>query len=53
MERYPDVILEEVSLGMIYRWTTLLPEFQDDPGLANDVILTSIYQAWLEEVNPI
>jgi FeS assembly protein IscX len=53
MERYPDVILEEVSLGMIYRWTTRLPEFQDDPELANDVILTSIYQAWLEEVNPI
>jgi FeS assembly protein IscX len=45
--------LEEVSLGMIYRWTTELPEFSDDPQLANDVVLSSIYEAWFEEVNPL
>ncbi len=53
IERYPKVQLEEVSLGMIYRWTVQLPEFADDPELANDLILMSIYQAWIEEVNPI
>lgn len=48
--RYPDINLEEVSLGMIYRWTLELPGFEDDPELANDAILASIYQEWFEEV---
>ncbi len=48
-ERHPDVNLEEVSLGMVYRWTLALPMFDDDPALANDAILTEIYTAWLEE----
>jgi FeS assembly protein IscX len=47
---YPLVDLEEVSLGMIYRWTLALPGFSDDPQLANEGILSSIYQEWLEEV---
>jgi FeS assembly protein IscX len=53
IDRHPEIPLEEVSLGMIYRWTTQLPEFNDDPELVNDLILTSIYQAWIEEVNPL
>jgi FeS assembly protein IscX len=53
IERHPAVNLEEVSLGMIYLWTTQLPEFHDDLRLANDFILSSIYQAWYEEVNPL
>jgi FeS assembly protein IscX len=53
MELYPEVHLEEVSLGMIYRWTLELPEFEDDPELANDTILSAIYQEWFEEVNPV
>lgn len=48
--RYPDVDLEDVSLGMIFRWTLDLPGFMDDPELANDAILASIYQEWFEEV---
>ncbi len=51
MQRHPQVNIEDVSLGMIYRWTTELPQFEDDHELANDVILSSIYLAWLEEVN--
>lgn len=51
--RFPEVDLEQVSLGMIYRWTLELPEFEDDPALANDAILTAIYQEWYEEVYPI
>ncbi len=49
--KYPGINLEEVSLRMIYDWTKALPEFQDDPELANDTILSSIYQEWYEEVN--
>lgn len=50
---HPDMALEDVSLGMIYRWTVELPDFSDDRQLANEAILASIYQEWLEEVNPI
>jgi FeS assembly protein IscX len=53
IERHPQMNLEEVSLGMIYRWTTELPEFSDDQQLASDVVLSSIYEAWFEEVNPL
>jgi FeS assembly protein IscX len=51
MERHPMQNLEDVSLGMIYEWTKALPEFQDDLELANDAILSAIYQEWFEEVN--
>jgi FeS assembly protein IscX len=51
MEYYTDVPLEQISLGMIYRWTLELPNFVDDPQLANDAILTAIYQEWIEEVD--
>jgi FeS assembly protein IscX len=47
---HPEVELEQVSLGMIYRWTLELPEFADDPQLVNEEILSAIIQEWLEEV---
>ncbi len=53
IEQHPNIKLEEVSLGMIYRWTLALPQFSDDPELANDSVLSAIYQEWYEEVNPI
>jgi FeS assembly protein IscX len=53
MELHPSVQLDDVSLGMIYRWTLELPEFLDDPELANDSILSAIFQEWFEEVNPV
>jgi len=46
---HPSVDLGEVSLGQVYAWTVALPEFDDDPTLANDNILADIYQDWLEE----
>jgi FeS assembly protein IscX len=52
-EQHPHIDLEAVSLKMIYRWTLELPDFDDDPALANDEILTAIVQEWLEEANPI
>jgi len=45
---HADVDLGEVTLGQIYEWTVALPEFRDDPSLANDDILSSIYQEWYE-----
>lgn len=51
--RFPQVDLEQVSLGMIYRWVIELPDFDDDPALANDSILMAIYQDWYEEANAV
>jgi FeS assembly protein IscX len=48
-QAYPEIDLEDVSLGMIYKWTLQLKEFDDDPALANDEILSAIYQDWYEE----
>ena len=47
--QHPDVDLEQVSLQQIYRWTLALSDFEDDPALANDDILSAIYQDWFEE----
>jgi FeS assembly protein IscX len=50
---HPEIDLVHVSLRMIYEWTLALPGFCDDAALANDLILSAIYQEWFEEVNPI
>ena len=46
---HPDVPLEAVALQQIRTWTLELEEFEDDPALCNDEILSSIYQEWYEE----
>lgn len=48
-DAHPGVDLTDVSLNMIYAWTTALENFEDDPALANDQILAAIYQDWFEE----
>ena len=35
-DQHPDVNLNNLSLETIYEWTIKLPEFQDDPDIAND-----------------
>ena len=47
---HPNVDLEDVSLGMIEAWTLELPNFEDDPALANEAILRRIHQDWFEEI---
>ena len=47
---YPDVNLNQISLQQIYVWTLQLGDFEDDPALCNDEILSSIYQEWYEEL---
>jgi FeS assembly protein IscX len=48
--RHSDVNIEDVSLQQIYGWTLELEDFEDDPALCNDEILSSIYQEWFEEL---
>ena len=52
-KQYKDIGLEMVSLGMVYRWTLELPDFDDDRELANEAILEAIYQEWFEQENPL
>lgn len=47
---HQEINIEEVSLQQIYDWTLALPDFEDDPALSNDEILSSIYQEWYEEL---
>jgi FeS assembly protein IscX len=46
---HPQADLTAVSLQQVYMWTVALPEFEDDPAMANDGILMAIFQEWLEE----
>ena len=48
--QHPDAGLEDVSLQQIYAWAVELEDFQDDPALCNDEILSSIFQEWYEEL---
>lgn len=50
---WPDIDLSQVTLDMIYNWVVALPEFRDDPRLANDDLLMAIYQEWYEETQPL
>lgn len=51
--QYPQADLEQFSLDDIFKWTVSLSNFEDDPDLANDDILTAILLEWYEENNPI
>ena len=46
---YPGIDMETVTLGNIHEWTLALENFDDDPALVNDEILSAIYQDWYEE----
>jgi FeS assembly protein IscX len=46
---HPEAILEEVTLQQVYDWTLELQQFEDDPALCNDDMLSAIYQEWYEE----
>ncbi len=50
---FPAADLGQVTLSMIYNWVVALPEFKDDPQLANDDLLAAIYQEWYEETHPV
>jgi FeS assembly protein IscX len=47
---HPGIDMETVTMGDIQRWTLALEDFDDDPALVNDEILSAIYQDWYEEI---
>ena len=47
---HPGIDMESVTLGDVQRWTLALHDFDDDPALVNDEILSAIYQDWYEEI---
>ena len=47
---HPGIDIEIVTLGDIQEWTLALKNFDDDPALVNDEILSAIYQDWYEEI---
>jgi FeS assembly protein IscX len=51
IELYPSIDLDTVGLHQLYEWIISLPEFEDDPLLVNDAILTDILREWYEEIN--
>lgn len=48
-DAHPGIDMESVTLGNIHEWTLALGDFDDDPALVNDDILSAIYQDWYEE----
>jgi len=50
---HPAIDLSSVTLNMLYNWVIALPEFRDDPELANDELLSAILNEWIEETTPL
>ncbi len=48
--KHAGINIQDVSLQQIYQWTLELDDFEDDPALCNDEILSSIFQEWYEEL---
>lgn len=49
---YPDAVVETIGLEQLYQYVTTLPNFADDPRMANEGILNEILREWYEEVTP-
>lgn len=51
IEVHPDVEVDSVGIEQLYGWIIALPDFGDNPELANEGILNDILREWYEEVN--
>lgn len=51
-EMYPKADIENIGLDQLHQYVVTLPNFADDPALANEGILSEILREWYEEVNP-
>ena len=49
IETYPDTVVDGVGIEELFQMIVSLPEFVDDPMLANDHILADILREWYEE----
>ena len=52
IEVHPDIAVDSVGIEQLYEWIIALPDFGDNPELANEGILNDILREWYEEVNP-
>lgn len=50
---YPDAELEALGLNDVFERVIALPNFADDPALANDEILSDILREWYEETSSV
>jgi len=51
IDSYPEIDVEEVGIDQLFRLIIALPNFVDDPALANEGLLNEILREWYEEVN--
>jgi len=51
VEVYPDADLDSMGLQQLKQYIITLPNFADDPDLANDGILSEILREWYEEAD--
>lgn len=51
IEHYPDAQIETLGLQQLKHMVLSLPDFEDDPTLADDATLQAILREWYEEVS--
>lgn len=51
ISRYPDADIEAIGLHELNNLIVNLPNFLDDPMLANEKLLNDILREWYEECN--
>lgn len=49
IDAYPDVDVDSVGIQQLYQMVIGLPDFADEPSLANDSILNDLLREWYEE----
>ncbi len=49
MDAHPHADIEQIGIEQLNQWVLALPNFADDPALANDEILQDILREWYEE----
>ena len=49
-EKHPDIDPSYLNFVDLRDWIIALDDFDDDPALVNDEILSTIYQDWYEEI---
>ena len=51
IEAHPDVNIDSVGIDQLLNYILALPNFADDPILANEKLLNDILREWYEESN--
>lgn len=51
MEEFPEIDIESVGIEQLYQMVIALPDFADDPELANENILKQLLREWYEETS--